>query len=712
MRYLVLILSAWAASLSAQFQAQPAKTEVELVAISSHAVPGETVQLAFRFRSEPKFHIYWKNPGDAGEAPKWTWIESAGLVFAPTIGWPAPIRYDQDGIMNFVHEGETYLFVSAKVPTDTTGKLQLKAKVEWLECDDKGCYPQEATVELTLPVGPTATATFSESAKVSLNRIPTSVIEVTGKVMKDGKTLRVSQVLEGGALAPVVQPMAFFPLRNFVAPATLFGPMAMTAAPQTPDGKSKGLAFANLSLEGATEGLKDGPLGYVAEVKDRRSGKTQWVEVRIVLDTAPTPAPEPAPAPTKPAIVPTSTGALDWKPWSPDAEVQALAEGKIVYIDFTARWCATCQVNKRVYSQAAVLGLLSDPEIVIFRASWDKRDETIREALASYGRQGIPLNVFLRQGSEPVILPEILTANNVTAGLAAIRSNQTLPATPESSLTWMLLLALGGGAILNLMPCVFPVIGLKVLSFAGQNTERRAAIRQSLVYAAGVIVSFIALGVAILALKAGGDAVGWGFQMQSPTFVLGTAILMVILGMSLAGAFEMGAGLAGAAASANASGAFLSGVLATAVATPCTAPGLGAALGFALDARRGSSETLLLFAFAGLGMALPYVLLVTWPALARRLPKPGEWMETLKQAMAFPLFGYAVYLLWVLSAQVEDASWVRDASLGLVVIAAACWIWGRWGAPHRSERQRLWGRLSALGLGFATLAHLIYWLPA
>ena len=157
---------------------------------------------------------------------------------------------------------------------------------------------------------------------------------------------------------------------------------------------------------------------------------------------------------------------------------------------------------------------------------------------------------------------------------------------------------------------------------------------------------------------------------------------------------------------------FLSGVLATAVATPCTAPGLGAALGFALDARRGASETLLLFAFAGLGMALPYVLLVTWPALARRLPKPGEWMETLKQAMAFPLFGYAVYLLWVLSAQVEDASWVRDASLGLVVIAAACWIWGRWGAPHRSERQRLWGRLTALGLGLATIGHLIYWLPA
>jgi len=147
------------------------------------------------------------------------------------------------------------------------------------------------------------------------------------------------------------------------------------------------------------------------------------------------------------------------------------------------------------------------------------------------------------------------------------------------------------------------------------------------------------------------------------------------------------------------------------VATPCTAPGLGAALGFALDASRGTTETLCFFAVIGFGMALPYVLLAAFPALSRLLPRPGEWMETLKQAMSFPLFAYALYLLWVLNALVEDASWVRDASIGLVVIAACCWIWGRWGAPHRTDAERLWGRLVAGALYLGTVAHLIYYLP-
>ena len=186
---------------------------------------------------------------------------------------------------------------------------------------------------------------------------------------------------------------------------------------------------------------------------------------------------------------------------------------------------------------------------------------------------------------------------------------------------------------------------------------------------------------------------------------------MVTMGMSLSGAFEIGTGLASRAGSGGNTGAFLSGVLATAVATPCTAPGLGAALGFALDPARSTTETLAFFVVIGLGMALPYVLLVAFPVLSRALPRPGEWMETLKQAMAFPLYGYALYLLWVLSALVEDAAWTRDAALGLVVLAACCWAWGRWGAPHRSDQERLWGRIIAGGLYIATLAHLAYHLP-
>lgn len=711
MRLLALLasLAGLAATVSAQFQPQPARTTVELVALDSHAVPGADLRLALRFRSEPKFHIYWKNPGDAGQAPAWTWVADGGLTFAAEVGWPAPIRYDQSGIMNFVHEGETHLFLTGKVPATASGTLRLEAKVEWLECDDSGCYPQSGTVRLEVPVGTAAVDVATPGARRSLERVPVERLKVSGRPSADGKSLRVTQVLAGGSLAPVVAPIAFFPTRNFIAPATTFGPMAMTAAPADADGKTRAFAFANLSLKDAPEGLADGPLGYIAQVKDKRTGATRWVSVDIELEPAAKPATPPTEAPK--ATAPGADGAT-WLPWSPEAQTKALAEGRTVYVDFTARWCATCQVNKRVYADDALRTDLAKAGVLLMRADWDRRDEVIRAELATYGRQGIPLNVFLRAGAEPVILPEVLTAGVVRDGLAASLAGKRLEVA-EGSLAGMLLLALVGGAILNLMPCVFPVIGLKVLGFAGQaGGDRGVAVRQSLVYAAGVLVSFLALGGVILALKAGGEAVGWGFQMQSPGFVLGTAALMVVLGMSLAGAFEMGTGLASAAGAKGDSGAFLSGVLATAVATPCTAPGLGAALGYALDARRGPSETLLFFAVTGLGMALPYVLLVAWPALGRRLPRPGEWMETLKQAMAFPLFAYAAYLLWVLGAQVADAAWVRDASLGLVVLAACCWAWGRWGAPHRGDRERLWGRAFAVALGVATLAHLYHGLPS
>ncbi len=708
---LFAFLAGLAATVSAQFQPHPARTTVDLVALDSHAVPGSELRLALRFRSEPKFHIYWKNPGDAGQAPTWKWVADGGLRFEPEVGWPGPIRYDQSGIMNFVHEGETHLFLKAKVPAEASGSLRLEADVEWLECDDVGCYPQEAKVRLEVPVAKESRHAPDAGTLRSLARVPTERITVSGRVMAGGKSLRVTQTLAGGPLSAVVGPVSFFPLRNFVAPSTTFGPMAMTAAPAGADGKTRALAFASLSLEGAPEGLSDGPLGYVAEVKDRRSGGTRWVEVLIELEPADKPAAAPSgeAKPSAPAPQPDASG---WAPWSPEAQAKALAEGRTVYVDFTARWCATCQVNKRVYADDALRADLAKAGVLLMRADWDRRDEVIRAELATYGRQGIPLNVFLRKGAEPVILPEVLTPGIVRDGLAASLAGKRLE-TEESSMAWMLLLALAGGAILNLMPCVFPVIGLKVLGFAGQaGGDRSVAVRQSLVYAAGVLASFLVLGAVILGLKAGGEAVGWGFQMQSPGFVLGTAVLMVVLGMSLAGAFEMGTGLASAAGAKGDSGAFLSGVLATAVATPCTAPGLGAALGYALDARRGPSETLLFFAVTGLGMALPYVVLVAWPALGRRLPRPGEWMETLKQAMAFPLFAYAAYLLWVLGAQVADAAWVRDASLGLVILAASCWAWGRWGAPHRGERERLWGRLIAAALGVATLAHLYHGLPS
>ena len=710
MRQLALIFCFFAIPLNAQLAPASAHTKVELVALSSAAVPGKEFQFALRFRCDEHYHIYWKNPGDAGDIPAWKWSvqeDSAGnrLEIGNEAEWPAPKRIDLQGVMNFVYEGETHLFLTAQIPANAQGEITIKGHITWLECDDKGCYPQESDVALKVKVGSNSVLkTPTDWARVPRE---TYSVEYT-RTSEPTDQLHLTEVLSGRTLGTVLAPIEWFPTRNFVNPSTNFGPLAMTAA--TVEGKQSALAITTLSLKDAPEALDAGALSYIALVKDNRSQETRWVNVVLVSPKVPVPVSK-ITGSTKPEQTPIAAGEPSWLPWTLEAQTKAIADGKTVYVDFTARWCATCQVNKRVYHDEDLQRDFAKANVVTFKADWTRKDPAITEELRKLGRQGIPLNVFYRKGAEPVMLSELLTASQVREGLAASLAGKSVKA-ETSTVFGMLVLAFFGGAMLNLMPCVFPVIGLKVLSFASQGgTDYRTTLRKAFLYAFGVVVSFLALAGLILALKSGGSAVGWGFQMQSTGFVLATAVLMVTLGMSLAGTFEIGTGLASNAATKEGNtGAFFSGVLATVVATPCTAPGLGAALGFALDASRGATETLSFFAVIGLGMALPYVLLAAFPALSRLLPRPGEWMETLKQAMSFPLFAYALYLLWVLNALVEDASWVRDASIGLVIIAASCWIWGRWGALHRTDAERLWGRLVAAALYLGTIAHLIYYL--
>ena len=651
------------------------RTKVDLVNLSPEIKAGGKALIALRYRCDPHFHIYWKNPGDAGASPTVEWSEKSGTAISGFI-WPGPRLLDQSGVMNFVYEDETLILMEVSVPAVHTGKVTLKGKAEWLECDDKGCWPHDKLVELTLTLGALNSAYKYEPKLYPDLR---EALKTTGT--SDGKMLTV-QLPAGRKLNDI-----WFPERNFVTPnATSKQKMV-----------GEGLVF---ELRDATETLASGPLNFTTRAEDG-----SFLNLHVDLQNGA--------AGASPAKGESHAGAsVGWLPWSPQAQTAALAEGKIVYIDFTARWCATCQVNKRVYTQDDVIKAFADKGVVRLKADWTKKDDIIAAELLKYGRTGIPLNVFLKSGQPPAILSEALTGTEVVAALKAVSSGQPYQtaATTHPFAVW-LLLAFGGGILLNLMPCVFPMIGLKVLGFAREaGSDRRTVIMHGLLYSAGVILSFLALAALIIALKSGGSSVGWGFQMQSPGFVLGTCVLMVVLGLSLTGMFEIGTGLAGTAAEAGDKGgswgAFLSGILATAVATPCTAPGLGAAVGFALDKERSTAETLLFFTVIGLGMALPYLFLSIFPRLAALLPKPGEWMETLKQAMAFPLFAYALYLLWVLSALVEDAAWVRDAGLGMAVIATACWIWGRWGAPHRTNRERLIGKSVAIILFILTLAHL------
>ena len=239
----------------------------------------------------------------------------------------------------------------------------------------------------------------------------------------------------------------------------------------------------------------------------------------------------------------------------------------------------------------------------------------------------------------------------------------------------VLLLAFAGGVLLNLMPCVFPVLSIKLLSLAQQSAEPRALRTQALAYGAGVVASFLALAAALIGLQAAGSAVGWGFQLQEPGMVFLLALLFFAIGLNLMGVFEFGNLLPQRAASWRArrpaGDAFACGVLAVVAASPCTAPFMGAALGYALT--QSPPMALAVFAALGLGMALPYMALTVAPGWRRRLPRPGAWMERLKQGLAFPMFATAVWLLWVLGQQAGVSAMAR-VLMALVGVGLLLWL--------------------------------------
>jgi thiol:disulfide interchange protein/DsbC/DsbD-like thiol-disulfide interchange protein len=284
----------------------------------------------------------------------------------------------------------------------------------------------------------------------------------------------------------------------------------------------------------------------------------------------------------------------------------------------------------------------------------------------------------------PAALPSLTNESPVSGGAAApvAPNSSTAPASaaspaPATSFGLVLLFALLGGALLNLMPCVFPILSLKVLGFAEHAQQRRALLAGGVAYTIGVVLSFVALAALLLALRAGGEQLGWGFQLQSPAVVAALAALFTLIGLNLAGVFEFGNVLPQSWMTARARNpmldAGLTGVLAVAVASPCTAPFMGASLGAAMSLP--TAQALLVFAVLGLGMALPYLLASAWPRVAGWLPRPGVWMSHFKTLMAFPMFATVVWLVWVLGQQ-AGIDGAGALLLLLLALAFAAWALG------------------------------------
>jgi thiol:disulfide interchange protein DsbD len=299
------------------------------------------------------------------------------------------------------------------------------------------------------------------------------------------------------------------------------------------------------------------------------------------------------------------------------------------------------------------------------------------------------------------------TAGNPSTGLAitdlafgpppaASTPAAEAPPVPPGVLKTFALMFLGG-LILNLMPCVFPVIGLKIMGFVQQSGhDRKQVVTHGLVFTSGVLVSFWILCALLLA----GGIRNWGGQLQNPWVVLSLLLVMLVFGLSMFGVFELGSSATGVggklAHQDGLSGSFFSGVLATVVATPCSAPFLGT--GLAATVALPTPLFLTSFTCMALGLSLPYLLLSFFPALVEKLPRPGPWMESFKQGMSFLLFGTVAYLAWVYLLQVGDQLAGQKSLhvlLGLTVIAAGFWIYGRWSVPYRSTKARTLGRVFA-----------------
>jgi thiol:disulfide interchange protein DsbD len=295
-----------------------------------------------------------------------------------------------------------------------------------------------------------------------------------------------------------------------------------------------------------------------------------------------------------------------------------------------------------------------------------------------------------------IVLPEGARRLEGSAPLA-----RAAPSPGIGTSLWLALaLAFVGGMVLNLMPCVFPVLSIKLLSLAKQAAEPAALRAHALAYGGGVLLSFLALALGLIALQAAGSAVGWGFQLQEPGMVFVLALLFFAIGLNLMGVYEFANLLpqrvATWRAQRPASDAFACGVLAVVAASPCTAPFMGAALGYAMT--QSPAVALAVFGTLGLGMALPYMALAVAPGWRHRLPRPGLWMERLKQGLAFPMFATAVWLLWVLGQQAGVGAMAR-VLMALVGVALLLWL------AHIGGLRGALGK----GIGMLTLAGVLAW---
>jgi thiol:disulfide interchange protein len=568
---LVTLLVAVASASAASSSADLPHVHVQLLSPDAQLHPGAPNNAGLYFKLEPGWHVYWRNPGDAGEPPHIKWTLPAGITAGP-LEFPIPKRLPLGPLMDFGYEDEVLFPLKFNVANSTTaGPAVLHAKVDWLVCRGS-CIPEKTELELARPIA------------------------------------------AGNAGSGPIQP-----------DHDIWARLA-NKLPASPP--------ANLKI-----GFVPTPSGFRLTVNTGHK-ETDASFFPASPDILSNPAPQTA--------TPTANGlTLDLKK---DESLAANPKELVGLLQLS---------GGRAYELIAAAGAPTAPK---------------------------------QMASEPAPAQSTTPqAAKSPSGTEPNASNQPVPASSSQSsgpgFLQAAALAFLGGLILNLMPCVFPVLFIKGLSLVQSGNEERHKLRtHGFVYAVGILLSFWLLVGVLLALREAGAHLGWGFQFQSPIFLSLMAALLFFLGLSLAGQFEIGLTLTSAGGSLAAkqgyTGSFFTGVLAVIVATPCTAPFMGVALGYALS--QTALVTFAVFTALALGLAAPYVALTLQPAWTRILPRPGAWMEVLKQAVSVPIFGTVIWLAWVL-ANAYGAAVLAALLASFLLLAIAGWFLGRWPAKRASS---------------------------
>ncbi len=663
----VIVLSIFAQEGLGQSKAPDVK--LSLLSNVAEVAPGQPFELALKFEFPSGFHLYWENPGDSGLAPQVKWNLPEGFAAGP-LQFPAPKTHKASGLTTYVLEGSPILLTTVTPSKDANvgGTVKIDADVSWLICKES-CFRGSESVSIALSIAAQAKPVEDDIVfKLARRSLPVaankaSYISIKPSVSKPSVSKGDSfEVILDVDIKDGYHTQSNAPLGEFFVATSVYPRIAT------------GMSFGEPAWP-EPHIRDDKVLGKISEFEDAFK-----VRVPVKLESK-----------TASADV-QLTGLLKY---------QACDEKGRCHTPQAVEWAVNVKSESVVAGaqDAAVNGngAAAEPAVV---AQVDANDDKPSDRPDS----GDPkLDGPTSDASEP-------------KGVAAT-TNVAKPVDNGWMSRWgiwgAILGGMIGGLILNIMPCVLPVISIKILSFVQQADEDpKRVFHLGLMFCAGIIVSFWALAAGILAIRAGSDSsAGWGAFFQESKFIISMCALMFAFALSLFGVFEISlpgsasTSLSGATEREGLTGAFMKGVLATLLATPCTAPFLGPAIFFALTS--SVFVVAIVFTAVGVGMALPYFLLTARPGWLKYLPRPGAWMNTFKQLMGFLLMGTVVWLVW-LYANTSTSDDLVMLLLFLVLLAVACWLYGiinpMWSVP----RKTVVGILSLSVFGFGIWYSFLY----